>query len=249
MVRALLVRGSLVGLLAGALASVVALLLGQAEIGQAVAFDDVRASAPQGPETFSRTVQSTLGLASGMLLFGLALGGLFALAYALAQGRLGRLGARGTAGVVALGGFVTIVLVPFAKYPANPPAAENAATIGARTGLYFLLLALSLCAAALAVQLGRALTARLDAWDATVVAALAYLTVIALAWAVLPPVEEVPADFPATVLWSFRLASFAVQATLWATLGLAFGTLTQLSLRSPRADLADTAAGRDSREG
>jgi hypothetical protein len=248
MVRSLLVRGALVGLLAGALAFFVALLLGETEIGRAIAFDDVRAGAPDGP-TLSRTVQSTVGLASGTLLFGLALGGLFALAYALAQGRLGRLGVRGTAGVVALCGFVTIVLVPFAKYPASPPGAENPATIGARTGLYFLLIALSLCAAALAVQLRRALTARLDAWDATVVAALAYLTVIAVAWAVLPPVEEVPADFPATVLWKFRLASLAVQATLWATLGLAFGTLTELSLRRPPGNLADRPAGGDSRDG
>ena len=43
----------------------------------------------------------------------------------------------------------------------------------------------------------------------------------------LPAVNEVPEGFPAQVLWQFRTASFGAEAIMWATIGLAFGTLTE----------------------
>lgn len=50
---------------------------------------------------------------------------------------------------------------------------------------------------------------------------------MAIAYLVLPGVDEVPGNFPATVLWRFRLASLGTQTVLWTTLGLAFGALTE----------------------
>jgi hypothetical protein len=47
----------------------------------------------------------------------------------------------------------------------------------------------------------------------------------------LPPVDEVPVNFPASVLWNFRLASIGARAVLWAALGLAFGAMTQIWFR------------------
>jgi predicted cobalt transporter CbtA len=47
------------------------------------------------------------------------------------------------------------------------------------------------------------------------------LTAVAL----LPSYSEVPADFPATVLYQFRAASLITQLTLWATLGVVLGEL------------------------
>jgi len=41
----------------------------------------------------------------------------------------------------------------------------------------------------------------------------------------------VPADFPAVVLWKFRMASFGLQALMWATLGLLFGWLAERRLK------------------
>ena len=234
-VRSLLVRGLLAGLLAGLVGLVVATLLGEPQIAQAIAFEQSHAAGEAEPETFSRTVQATAGLATGLLLFGLALGALFGLTYAYAQGRLGGLGVRATAALVALAGFVTVVLVPFAKYPANPPSVGDPATIGRRTGLYFALLALSVALAVLAAQLGRFLAPRLGAWDASIAAGVAFIAAIAVVLVFLPAVEEVPADFPASVLWRFRLASLAVQAAMWATLGLTFGALTERSWRGRRA--------------
>jgi hypothetical protein len=85
-----------------------------------------------GDGTPGRTIQSTVGLVVAVLIYGAALGGVFAVAYAFAQGRIGRLGARATALLVAAAGFVAVELVPFLKYPANPPAIGSADTIGRR---------------------------------------------------------------------------------------------------------------------
>ena len=43
----------------------------------------------------------------------------------------------------------------------------------------------------------------------------------------LPEIDEVPAGFPVTLMWKFRVAALEIQAVLWATLGLLFGWLTE----------------------
>ena len=44
----------------------------------------------------------------------------------------------------------------------------------------------------------------------------AYLVVIAIAYAVMPSINEVPEGFPATLLWQFRTAAIGMQLLLWA---------------------------------
>jgi hypothetical protein len=50
----------------------------------------------------------------------------------------------------------------------------------------------------------------------------------------MPAINEVPADFPAVVLWDFRVSAIGMQAVLWAALGVAFGFLAEPVLRSAR---------------
>jgi len=69
------------------------------------------------------------------------------------------------------------------------------------------------------------------------VAAGGFIVIVSVAGWLLPGINEVPADFPATVLWRFRLASLGIQAVLWATFGLAFGAWTERSLRRQHARL------------
>jgi predicted cobalt transporter CbtA len=226
--RTLLVRGMVVGIVAAALAFVFARLFGEGPIGQAIAFEYAHTMPGMDePEPVSRAVQSTFGLGTAVLVYGTALGGIFALAFAFAYGRLGALGIRATAALVAAMGFTAAYLVPLLKYPANPPAIGNPDTIGRRTALYFLMLAISVAAAVGAVILARNLTPRLGAWNAVLVAVGAFVAVVAVAMLALPTVNEVPADFSATVLWRFRLASTGTQLVLWATIGLLFGALTE----------------------
>jgi pimeloyl-ACP methyl ester carboxylesterase len=239
MVRSLLVRGMLVGLAAGLLAFVVAFIFGEPQVQKAIDFEEYLARLNHEPaeaELVSRGVQRTLGLLTGTVVMGVALGGLFALAFAWVYGRVGALGVRATSGLLALGAFVTITVVPFTKYPANPPAVGNPDTIDKRTILYLAMIAISVLAAIAAMRIRRDLLPRLGGWNATLLAVAAYVVVVALAQLILPVVHETPQGFPAEVLYRFRLASLGIDATLWATIGLGFGALAQRVIApSPRA--------------
>src|SRR5919198_3757738 len=122
MIRPLLVRGMLVGLAAGVLAFAFAYVFGEPQVQRAIDFEH----AP--PSEISRGVQRTLGLLTGTAVLGVALGGLFAVLFAYAYGRVGALDARLTAALLALGAYLAVTVVPFTKYPANPPSIGDPAT-------------------------------------------------------------------------------------------------------------------------
>ena len=232
MAKTLLIRGMLVGIVAGIVAFVVSRLFGESAVAQAIAVEGARAHAgmAEEPEEVSRTVQSTIGLLTATTVFGVALGGIFALVFAFAQGRIRRLGVRGLAAVLALGGFVVFYAAPFLKYPPNPPAVGNPDTIGRRTALYFTMLAVSLLLAVLAVVVARRLEPTLGVWNASIAGVLLFVVLIGLAEWAMPVSQEVGSDFPAVTLYHFRIASFGIQLSLWTTIGLLFGALTERSM-------------------
>ena len=233
MARRLLIRGMLAGLVAGIVAFVVARLIGESAVAQAIAVEGAHthgAGAADDPQV-SRTVQSTIGLLTATAVFGIALGGIFALVFAFAQGRVVRFGARALALVLALGGFVVIYAVPFLKYPPNPPAVGTPETIGRRTALYFTMIAVAVLVAVLAVVLARWLEPAFGAWNAGIAGGLLFVVAVGLASWAMPVSQEVGPDFPATTLYAFRIASFGIQLALWTTLGLLFGALTERSMR------------------
>lgn len=234
MVRTLLVRGMLAGLAAAVLAWVFAYLVGEPALDGGIAYEDmVSAAAGEAAEEpmVSRGMQSTLGLGVGVLIYGIAIGGIFALVYATVYGRIGRLSPRATSAVLALVGFVVVILVPFLKYPSNPPASSDDDTIGMRTGTYLLMVLLSVAVAVAAVWLGRRLVARFGTWNGTLLAVVGYAVVIGIIGALLPAVAETPQDFPATVLYDFRLSTLGIHVVLWAVIGLLFGALVDGSAR------------------
>ena len=98
-------------------------------------------------------------------------------------------------------------------------------TIGARTELYFVMVLISIIAAVTAVLVGCKLAVRWGGWYATLGAIVGYLAVTLAAIALLPSYSEVPADFRATVLYEFRVASLVTSLALWATLGVTLGEL------------------------
>ncbi|WP_329204929.1 CbtA family protein [Streptomyces sp. NBC_00683] len=243
-VRALLVRGMLAGLVAGALALAVAYFLGESRVDAAIALEESHAhDHGGGEELVSRTMQATGGLATGVLVFGVAIGGIAALVFCYVLGRIGSFGPRATAALVAGAALLTVYVVPFLKYPANPPAVGNPDTIGQRTGMFFLMVALSVLLAVAAVIFGKRLAPRLGNWNATTAAGAGYVLLIGLAYAFLPSFNEVGTDFPASLLWEFRLSTLAVQATLWTAFGLVFGYLTE-RLLVPAARTASSAGDR-----
>ncbi|WP_261717313.1 CbtA family protein [Streptomyces sp. FZ201] len=226
-VRTLLVRGMLAGLGAGVLAFVFAYLVGEGPVDAAIAFEESNSHEHGGEELVSRTVQSTAGLATGVLVFGVAIGGIAALAFCFALGRVGRIGARATASFTALAGFLLLYLIPALKYPANPPAVGNPDTIGERTILFVGMIVLSVLLGIAAVLLGRRLAPGWGNWNASITAGVAFVAVMAVTMAVLPSGDNTPKGFPANDLWEFRIASIGTQAVLWAAFGLLFGYLAE----------------------
>ncbi|GHE97448.1 hypothetical protein E5082_24290 [Streptomyces griseoluteus] len=235
-VRNLLVRGMLAGLGAGVLALIAAYFLGEPNVDSAIHFEGHH-SHEHEVEVVSRSLQSTAGLATGVLVYGVAFGGIAALAYCFALGRVGRFGPRATALLLSGTALLAVYVVPFLKYPANPPSVGDADTIGKRTTLYFLMMLLSLLLAVGATLLGKRLAPRLGNWYATLIAVAAFALLTGLAYAFLPVVNEVPEHFPATLLWRFRLSALAIQTVLWAGFGLLFGELAE-RLLNPRPAVA-----------
>jgi predicted cobalt transporter CbtA len=236
-VRTLLVRGMLAGLLAGLVAFLYARYFAEPLIEQAIAFEDHRHELAGGhpdPELVSRVVQSTYGLLTGVVVYSTAIGGIFALVFAFAQGRLGRMRPRSTAALLAAAAFIVLFLVPQIKYPANPPSIGDPDTIGTRTALYFAMIAWSLASAVGALLLEQRLARRLDRWNAVLCGAGVYILAATLAMVILPSVNEVPGDFPAPLLWQFRMVSLGGHAVLLAVLGLAFGVLTERQMPAVR---------------
>ncbi|HEY4164173.1 MAG TPA: CbtA family protein [Dongiaceae bacterium] len=185
-------------------------------------------------ELVSRKVQSTIGLFTAVVVYGASFGGIFALVYAFALGRIGGVSPRGLAALLGLAAFITIAIVPDLKYPANPPAIGNPDTIGPRTGLYLSMLVVSMGAMISAVIVGRGMVAKHGLWTASFIGGAIFIVIVGIAQILLPAINEVPADFPAQVLWKFRVANLGIQAVLWTTMGLLFGYLTERSLQQER---------------
>ena len=128
--------------------------------------------------------------------------------------------------MLALVAFTVIILVPFLKYPSNPPAVGADDTIGYRTQIYFVMLAISVAAAIAALRIGRD-TAALGAWNGALLAVGAYLVLVVIGMLLMPGLNEIPTNFPADVIWDFRVATLGTHAVLCATLGLGFGALAE----------------------
>src|SRR5208282_3601312 len=134
------------------------------------------------------------------VLYTIAFGGLFALAFAGVFGRIGSRDPRIAAAILAALGFIAIVVVPGIKYPANPPSIGNPATIGLRTGLFFLMMAVSLAAMIGASLLSQRLAESYGRWNGWRAGTAFFLAVVLVAGFILPPINEVPEGFPAALL-------------------------------------------------
>lgn len=228
MTGALLLRGMIAGVVAGLCAFVFAFIFGEPPLDLAIAFEAAAESgAADAVPVISRQTQAGLGLAAGLVGYGAAVGGIFALVFALAYGRLCTVGARGMAALLALAAFVSTALVPQLKYPANPPAVGTAETIAARTTLFFLVLVLSVICMVVTVLVARRLWQARGGWTASMIAGGVFLVLTTASFLALPSVTEMPAGFDPAVIWAFRLSSLGIHLVLWLVLGLGFGAVAE----------------------
>jgi predicted cobalt transporter CbtA len=236
----------LVGFLAGLLVFGFGKVWGEPQVDSAIRFEsaldaakakpDEAANGPsvvEEPPLVSREVQAGLGLLTGVVVYSTAFGGLFALVFAVADQRVVvNLGPRAVSALLAASGFVAVYAVPSLKYPASPPAIGQPDTIGQRTALYFIMLALSVAAMVASTLLGKRLAARLGEWNAVLIATGSYVLAMVVVACILPGVNEVPETFPAELLWQFRVSSWTMQLIMWTTIGLAFGALAERAMVS-----------------
>jgi hypothetical protein len=216
--RKLLICGLLAGFVAGLVGFAFMTAAGENAVDQAIAFEEAHTPPGQDePELVSRDTQKGIGLLTATTVYGLAMGGIFALVFAYMYGRISRAGPARTALWLAAAAFVVVYLVPFVKYPPNPPAVGDPDTIGDRTALYLVMVWISVLAAVAALRLRRN----------PLVAVAAYLGVVVVAGLALPGVHELPKNFPATTLWTFREASVGAQLAIWTSIGLVFAATAQ----------------------
>ena len=230
----LLVRGMLVGLIAGLLAFGFAKIFGEPQIDSAIAFEESMSHShshgdaeEEEPELVSREVQSTFGLLTGVVAYSASLGGIFALVFAFSLGRIGNVGPRGLSALLALSAFVVLFLVPGMVYPANPPSVGDPDTIGKRTQLFFLMLLVSVAAAVIAISAGRKIIASSGLWNGAIKGVALYLVIVSIAGFLFPTFNEAPDGFSALLLWKFRVAAVGIQVVMWTALGLIFGAVAE----------------------
>jgi hypothetical protein len=267
--KKLALRGLLAGAFAGLLAFAFARIFAESQIQKAIDYESARdaaqaalnraagiASPAEGSDVFSRSVQANIGLGVGMVAFGAAMGLLLAVAYTVCLGRVGALKPRTISLAVAAGGFLALYLVPFVKYPANPPAIGHEDTIRQRSALYLAMIGCAVVFLIGAVVLGQRLRTRFGNWNASLIAGGAYIVVIGIVMFVLPSFGELAFNktnfgnhatetplplrdasghivfpgFPADVLFNFRLYSVGAQVLLWTALGLVFAPLAERAL-------------------
>jgi predicted cobalt transporter CbtA len=232
-VSAYLRRGMAAGLLVGLLAGLFAFVVGEPVLDKAIALEEASEGAHH-EEIFSRSTQK-VGLFFATGLFGVTVGGVFGIAYAFFRDRLAAGSDLGRS--ISLSGaiFVGAFLIPFLKYPANPPSVGDPSTIRERTAAYFALVALSLLTVLVAWLSARALKARgFDAPRRRLMVGVGLVLVVAVLFLSLPagPSAE---GFPSGVLWAFRFSSLGTQIVFWAGLGLLFGWLCERARRKGAA--------------
>jgi hypothetical protein len=122
----------------------------------------------------------------------------------------------------------TVSILPFLKYPANPPGVGEADTIAYRQALFFGFIALSIAGTVDATALHQRLTS-LKATGAVArrfTAPALYLLYVAGIYLLMPPNPD-RVQMPPALVRNFRAVSFAALALFWVLVGLAFDRLVR----------------------
>lgn len=273
----IILRGVLSGFIAGVLAFAFARIFAVPVINRASDYESGRdtilaqlnkaagrAVASDGPEIVSRSIQSSVGIATGLIGFSMAMGALCAVGYIVLQGRFNIM-PRTLALLVPAFGFLGIFLVPFVKYPANPPAVGHTFTIVQRGHLYLAMVLSSCVLLGVASYVAHRMVPKLGVFRATVFAAIGFVVFISAVILALPSLGNLPANvqhanqfgfarastetpqpitnlggqivypgFDADVLWKFRWYELLNQLLIWTVLGLLFATFLDRMYRVKR---------------
>jgi predicted cobalt transporter CbtA len=156
--------------------------------------------------------------------YGISLSALFGIIFAYSRRSLPGFNNKTKALFLAAVMFFVIFLVPALKYPANPPAVGNPATIYYREMLYVGFIAVSgFSALALALSYKRLQTyftaKKKPTW---LIVPLIYAVIILSSYIAFPPNPD-KITIPSNLIMSFRIASVFTIGIFWGVLGIIVG--------------------------
>ncbi|MBI2908952.1 MAG: CbtA family protein [Chloroflexi bacterium] len=175
------------------------------------------------------------GLFLGFLMYGLIWAVLFSVIYYLVHRGLPITATPGGDFWLALLAGWSVALLPFLKYPANPPGVGDPGTIEYRQVLYLSFIALSVAATVLAFVLHRHLGRTRSSISTPIkwiAVSAAYFAAATLLYFALPPNPD-PINMPGDLVWTFRVLSWAGLAFFWAAFAAIFARLLKSHRTSP----------------
>ena len=218
-------RALLAGLAAALVVSVFHLVFTEPVIDRAIGIEEELSGEHDDSPVVSRDAQKA-GLVLGFALYGTIWALLFGVVYHLTQGWLPASSAAARAAVLAVMGYLSVVLLPFLKYPANPPGVGDPETISYRQALFVALLVLSVAGVFVAAGIARYMQGRRIGQPRAWLVGLGFLVVFAAVVYVALPANPDPVHIPDEVLAPFRGLSLAGLTLFWATLGATFAWLS-----------------------
>jgi predicted cobalt transporter CbtA len=235
---ALLRRGLLAGCFAGLLTGAFAFLITEPVMDRAVRLEAARDAtdhtgqagasaadhAAEHAEVFTRSTQH-VGLLVAALATGLALGVLFSVVYALLHRNDPGQDSWRRSLLLAGSGFLGVALLPFVRYPANPPGVGDSGTVSLRAAAWIGAILLGVVSVVVAWRLHGWLVSRAVAEPVRQLAVAAVPVLGLVATFLILPDNPDPLPVPADLLWTFRVLSLASMTVMWAGLGAAFGLL------------------------
>ncbi|MBM3903690.1 MAG: CbtA family protein [Thaumarchaeota archaeon] len=152
-------------------------------------------------------------------ILGTAMGALFGIVYSLSKNMLPGKNAVKKALFLALVMWATLYVIPFAKYPANPPTVGDPETIILRQTLYLAFIAISGLGALGFYQVYKRVNKKTIAF-----AGYAGLMVAAF---IAMPANPDPVNIDSGLLAGFRATSIIGMSSFWGVVALVLGTLWQ----------------------
>ena len=250
---AVIIGAVVAGMLAGFVASVLLTFTAEPVIDQAIALEEAHHAAephepgaPEEPEIVARGDQKGVGRFAAYSLGGGAYGVLFGITFLALRRKDGTTSpADAFRRSLLAGGFMAgaLTVMPFLKYPPNPPPVGDPATISERQWKYLALIFASVVVFALAARLSSRLRERGWTDDERLIAvALAIAVPLGIVLAALPAYRD-PIEVPANLVWRFRIATLGGNLLLWSVLTMTFGALAVRRERELSGTVAAMPAG------